>query len=69
MKLSARNQLSGEVESVDEGMITAKVRIKIKEPAVITAVITMDSIKDLEIKRGDKVQAIIKSTEVLIGKE
>ena len=69
MRLSARNQLDGTVESVEKGIITAKVRIKIQAPATITAVITKEAVEDLKIKKGDKVSAIIKSTEVIIGKE
>jgi molybdopterin-binding protein len=69
LKLSARNRLKGTVEGVEEGIVTAKVKIKIQGPAVITAVVTKDAVKDLEIKIGDKVEAIIKSTEVIIGKE
>ena len=69
MRLSARNQLDGTVESVEKGIINAKVRIKIQAPATITAVITKEAVEDLKIKKGDKVSAIIKSTEVIIGKE
>jgi len=69
MKISARNGLKGKVEKVEEGPITANVKIKIEAPAEITAVITKESVKDLNIKVGDEVVAIIKATEVMIGKE
>lgn len=69
MRLSARNQLDGTVESVEIGVITAKVKVKVQSPATITAVITKEAVEDLKIKKGDKVSAIIKSTEVIIGKE
>lgn len=69
LKLSARNQLEGKVENVEVGVITAKVKIKVQVPATITAVITKEAVEDLQIKRGDKVKAIIKSTEVIVGKE
>ncbi|MEG3225321.1 MAG: molybdenum-pterin-binding protein [Methanobacteriales archaeon Met13] len=68
MKLSARNVLKGKVESVDKGPITASVKIKI-EAGEITATITKESVEDLEIKVGDEVVAVIKSTEVMVGKE
>jgi molybdopterin-binding protein len=69
MKISARNMINGIVEKVEEGIITASVKIKIDKPVTITAVITKESVKDLNIKAGDKVKAIIKSTEVMVGKE
>ena len=69
MKISARNGLKGTVEKVEEGPITANVKIKIESPTEITAVITKESVKDLNIKVGDEVVAIIKATEVMVGKE
>lgn len=69
MKLSARNHIKGTVEKVDEGAIMANVKIKIDTPDTITSVITKESVKDLNIKAGDKVVVIVKSTEVMIGKE
>jgi molybdopterin-binding protein len=68
MKLSARNVLKGKVESVDKGPITASVKIKI-EAGEVTSTITKESVEDLEIKVGDEVVAVIKSTEVMVGKE
>ncbi|MCE5214067.1 MAG: TOBE domain-containing protein [Methanobacterium sp.] len=69
MKISARNKLKGKVEAVDSGMVMAKIKIKIENPDVITAIITKEAADDLGIKEGDKVIAIVKSTEVMVGKE
>jgi len=69
LKLSARNHIKGTVESVAEGMIMANVKIKIDAPDTITAIITKEAADDLGIKKGEKVIAIIKSTEVMVGKE
>jgi molybdate transport system regulatory protein len=68
VKLSARNQLKGKIVSVEKGAITAKVKVEIKVPATITAVITKEAVEDLGLKVGDEVQAIVKSTEIIIGK-
>ncbi len=68
LKLSARNALKGKVTEVEKGVITAKVKVKIEVPAVITSVITKEAVEDLDIKVGDEVQVVIKSTEVMIGK-
>jgi molybdopterin-binding protein len=69
MKISARNVVEGTVKGVDEGAVMANVKIKIESPDVITAIITKESVKDLDIKVGDTVKAIIKSTEVMIAKD
>lgn len=69
MKISARNMLKGTVESVDAGLIMASVKIKIESPDVITAIITKEAAENLGIKEGDTVAAIVKATEVMVGKE
>ena len=68
LKLSARNRFKGKVVAVEKGVITAKVKIEIKVPAVVTAVITKEAVEDLGLKVGDEVEAIVKSTEVIIAK-
>lgn len=69
MKLSARNCLIGKVESVEKGPNTATVKIKVETPEIITAIISKEAVEDLDIKIGDKLSAVIKSTEVIVAKE
>lgn len=69
LKISARNLLKGNVEVVNKGPITSTVKIKIESPTVITAIITKESVEDMDIKEGDEVIAVVKSTEVMIAKE
>lgn len=47
MKLSARNQFKGKITSVENGVITAKVKVEKKEPVTTKAVITKDAVEDL----------------------
>ena len=68
MKLSARNQLEGKITNVDLGAVMANVKVEITEPGVITAVITKESAENLALAEDDEVTAIIKSTEVIVGK-
>ncbi len=68
LKLSARNRFKGKVVAVEKGVITAKVKVEVKMPVIVTAVITKDAVEDLDIKVGDEVEAIVKSTEVMIAK-
>lgn len=68
LKISARNQMKGRIVEIEKGDVVAKVKIQI-EPATITAVITKEAIESLDIKENDKVIAIVKATEVMIGKE
>lgn len=69
LKISARNRLKGIVKEVEIGVITAKVKIEVNVPVVVTAVISKEAVEDLKIKPGDHAEAIIKATEVMIAKE
>ena len=69
LKISARNRFVGTVEKVEKGPITSLVKVKIQMPVTITALISKEAVEDLALKPGDKVEAIVKATEVMIGKE
>ena len=65
MKISARNQLRGTVETVSLGVVTARVGVRVGEN-LIESVITRQSVEEMNIKVGQRVTAIIKSTEVML---
>jgi len=69
LKISARNRMKGTVKSVEKGDIIAKVKIEVKAPTLITALISREAVEDLNIKIGDNVEAVIKATEIMIAKE
>ena len=65
--LRGRNQLRGIVEEVRGDGLVSQVRLRIGDQ-YLTAVITRDAVNELKLKRGDEAVAIIKSTEVMIGR-
>ena len=67
MALSARNQLQGTIEDVKLGDVMAHVTVRVGDN-LIESVITRASAEALGLKRGDRVTAVIKSTEVMIQK-
>lgn len=67
MRLSARNQLSGTIASIEPGAVMTIVKVDLDGGQHITASITMDAAQDLGLAVGTKVTAVIKSTEVMIG--
>ena len=69
MKLSARNILPGKVVEIVRGQTTAHVKLEIAPGMTVTSSITMESVDDLALKVGDKAYAIIKSSEVIVGKD
>jgi molybdopterin-binding protein len=69
MRLSARNQLEGTVVRVEFGAVMSTVVIRLAGGQEVVSAITKDSATALEIKEGDAVTAVIKATEVMIGKD
>jgi molybdopterin-binding protein len=68
MPLSARNKLPGVIEEVHLGSIMARVVVKVGEN-VVESVITRASVEELNLKKGDTVKVVVKSTEVMIQKD
>ena len=69
MKYGARNQLVGEVVEIKKGTLMCQVTLRIPAEATITSVMTLDSLKELGIKKGSKVKAIAKAVNVLLAAE
>ncbi len=68
MELSARNQLSGVVTAITLGGVMAEVTIRLDGGQEIVSAVTRRSVENLGLKEGDTAVAVIKATEVLIGK-
>jgi molybdopterin-binding protein len=68
MHTSARNRLPGTVTDVKLGAVMAQIGIRVGDNQ-IDAVITRDSAEEMELKVGDRVFAVVKSTEVMVNKE
>ncbi|HEY1711069.1 MAG TPA: molybdopterin-binding protein [Rhizomicrobium sp.] len=68
MKLSARNQLKGRIMKVEKGTTTAHVQIDIGGGVIVTSSITNEAVDDLGLKAGDEAFAVIKASDVMIGK-
>jgi molybdopterin-binding protein len=69
MRLSARNQLTGTVASVEVGAVMSIVRIALDGGQEVTASVTKHAVEDLGLAVGSPVTAMIKSTEVMLGVE
>jgi molybdopterin-binding protein len=68
MKLSARNILPGKVVAVTKGSTTAHVKVELATGLTVTSSITNEAVDELALKVGDSVSAVIKSSDVMIGK-
>jgi len=67
MKLSARNCLPGTVRRIQLGAVNAEVTLEIAPSIHITSIITVDAVKSLGLKEGQKAFAVIKASSVMVG--
>lgn len=64
-RVSGRNQLVGKVVSVRVEGLLAEVVLAVGDNTV-TAIITANAVRDLQLKKGDTAAALVKSTDVMI---
>jgi len=69
MRLSARNIIKGKVLEVTRGATTAHVKIDVGGGTVIFSSITNDAVEALGLRVGDSAYAVIKASDVMVGKD
>jgi molybdopterin-binding protein len=68
VKVGARNQLFGKVTDIKKGGVMCLVKVNIAKGANMASVMTLESLKELGIKKGDKVEVVVKAVNVLLVK-
>ena len=66
MKLSARNQLTGTVTSINEGAAIANVELDVNGQRLVAS-ITVEAARELGLQEGTSVTAIIKASDVILA--
>lgn len=66
--LSASNQFEGTIKSMNVGQVMAEIVISVGKLEIIS-LISRDLARRMELKVGDKVTALIKSTEIMVEKK
>ena len=69
VRLSVRNQFAGKITSIELGAVNSIVKVAIEGGSTITSVISIASVKELGLKEGQDVYAVIKATSVMVGVE
>ena len=69
MTLSARNRLTGTVQSVKTDELMGEVVVELDDGQEVAATITANSVERLGIEEGDEVNAVVKATEVMVEKD
>ena len=67
VKLSARNRLTGKISRISKGAINTDISITLAGGAVMSAVITNESCEEMQLKKGQQVQALFKASSVILG--
>ena len=65
--INLRNQFRGKVREIVEGSVVSEVDIETPSGLIVTSVITTRSVKELGLKPGREVVALVKATEVSIA--
>ncbi len=68
LALSARNRLRGRIVRLQSEGLMAEVTLRIGDQELVS-VITRSSAERMKLREGDEAFAVIKSTEVMIGRE
>ena len=69
MKYGARNNVVGKIEEIKKGSLMSQVKVRVDGPIDITAVMTLDTLADLGVKKGDSVRVLIKAVNVILVRE
>ena len=67
MRISARNQLAGEVTRIRRGAVNAEVTLRLRGGHPLVATITNDSLDELDISEGSQVYALFKANALLLS--
>jgi len=65
--INVRNQFRGKIKEIIEGPVVSEVDVETPGGLIVTSVITTRSVKELELRVGREVVALVKSTEVSIA--
>jgi molybdopterin-binding protein len=65
MKIGARNRIIGKVSSIKKGDVMSIVKFKVTKPHPMASVLSTESVAELKLKVGDKVELVVKAIHVL----
>ena len=69
MRISARNVLKGRIIGIERGAVTAHVKIDVGNGVVVTAAITNAAADELKLAVGEAAYAVVKASDVMVGKD
>jgi len=69
MKYGARNQVQAEVTGIKRGTVMCQVKLKVPAEAMMSSVMTLESLEDLGLREGDTVNVVVKAVNVLLTRD
>lgn len=69
MKYGARNAIKGKVVGIKKGTLMCQVDVAIGGGNRMSSVMTLDSLKDLGLKKGSTVTVVVKAVNVLLARD
>ncbi|MFO0569194.1 MAG: TOBE domain-containing protein [Polyangiaceae bacterium] len=69
MRYGARNVISGKVVGIKKGSLMCQVDVDIGGKNRVSSVMTLDSVRELGLKKGSSVTVLIKAVNVLLARE
>ncbi len=67
VKLSARNLIPGTVKQIIVGSVNDEVVVELAGGQELVSVITKSSVENLGLKKGSKVYAVIKASNIILA--
>ena len=68
MKVGARNRIVGTVKEIKRGTLMAQVKVEVARNVKMSSVMTVDSLDEMGLKKGDEVEVVVKAVNVLLLK-
>ncbi len=67
LRISARNVLTGTIARIQRGSVNGEVHLDLPGHRSLVATLTLESIRDLGLRKGAVCQAVIKASHVLLA--
>ena len=67
LKFSARNQYVGKITKITKGAVNDTVTVKVDDTLELVAVVTDESVGNMNLNVGDSITALIKASSVLLA--
>ncbi len=69
MKYGVRNDIRATIKKVKESEIMSQIECTVDEAGTLTSIISTDSLREMDLKPGDKIRLLVKAIHVIPAKD